>query len=139
MRLRAHQTRLVHGAALLFVVNAAGAGTLHAADYASGSYGATNIPDASARSAAPAKPPVTRTPITPSIDAGPHRGETMAVVRARYGAPRSTRGPVGQPPITRWNYDRYHVYFEGDRVVHTVVPADPEPLYHVDDLDRTRP
>jgi hypothetical protein len=31
---------------------------------------------------------------------------------------------VGDPPITRWVYDRFTVYFENDRVIHSVVHHD---------------
>ena len=32
----------------------------------------------------------------------PERGQTMEAMRARLGDPRQVRGPVGEPPITRW-------------------------------------
>lgn len=51
----------------------------------------------------------------------PRRGMTMSAVEARFGAPRNRLAAVGQPPITRWEYDRFTVYFEGDRVLHAVV------------------
>src|SRR5690606_7357460 len=35
----------------------------------------------------------------------PPRGLTMDRVQDRFGAPRSIAGPVGEPPITRWDYD----------------------------------
>ena len=28
---------------------------------------------------------------------------------------------MGQPPITRWNYDQWSVYFEYDRVLYAVL------------------
>lgn len=50
----------------------------------------------------------------------PTRGMTMAAVEARHGAP-STRTPaVGEPPIARWEYPGFTVYFEFDRVIHSV-------------------
>ncbi len=30
-----------------------------------------------------------------------------------------------QPPITRWDYDAFSVYFENDHVIHAVVPSEP--------------
>jgi hypothetical protein len=55
-----------------------------------------------------------------ALDNAPEYGMRMAQVEQRYGAPQ-TRGPaVGQPPITRWEYQHYTVYVEGDRVVHSV-------------------
>ncbi len=51
----------------------------------------------------------------------PARGLSMEKVEAQYGAP-STRAPaVGQPPITRWEYPGFVVYFEHQIVLHAVV------------------
>jgi len=51
----------------------------------------------------------------------PERGARMQAVEARYGAPAERRGPVGKPPITRWDYPGFVVFFEYDRVIHSVV------------------
>lgn len=51
----------------------------------------------------------------------PERGLSMDTVRARFGDPGQKIGPVGEPPITRWVYGDYTVYFEGNRVIHSVV------------------
>ena len=51
----------------------------------------------------------------------PARGATMERVRQIYGAPNGVSGPVGEPPITRWDYDGFVVVFEHDRVIHSVV------------------
>lgn len=50
----------------------------------------------------------------------PSRGVTMASVEASFGAPEHRKGPVGEPPITRWDYADFVVYFEHDRVIHSV-------------------
>ena len=50
----------------------------------------------------------------------PARGSSMASVEARFGAPASRSGAIGQPPITRWDYAEFVVFFEYDHVVHTV-------------------
>jgi len=50
----------------------------------------------------------------------PSRGTRMAKVKSRFGAPATRTGPVGQPPITRWDYADFVVYFEYDHVVHAV-------------------
>lgn len=50
----------------------------------------------------------------------PARGDSMAQVEARFGAPEQAIPAVGQPPVTRWVYPDYTVYFEGDRVLHAV-------------------
>lgn len=51
----------------------------------------------------------------------PSRGMTMEKVEAAYGAPASREAAVGQPPITRWEYPGYVVYFENNIVLHTVI------------------
>ncbi|HEY8510252.1 MAG TPA: hypothetical protein VIL32_17990 [Steroidobacteraceae bacterium] len=50
----------------------------------------------------------------------PARGSTMKAVEARFGAPRVRHPTVGEPPITRWDYDGFSVFFEHDRVIHAV-------------------
>ncbi len=54
----------------------------------------------------------------------PERGLTMDEVRARFGNPAEVVGPVGKPQITRWVFGDYTVYFEGNRVIHSVVHRD---------------
>jgi hypothetical protein len=51
----------------------------------------------------------------------PVRGATMARVQQAFGAPQSVSGPVGEPPITRWDYPGFVVVFEHNRVIHSVV------------------
>jgi hypothetical protein len=51
----------------------------------------------------------------------PTRGMTMAQVATRFGAPTSKLAPVGQPPIARWEYPGFVVYFEREYVIHSVV------------------
>jgi hypothetical protein len=51
----------------------------------------------------------------------PHRGTTMSDVEKHFGAPASRHPTVGQPPITRWDYSGFAVFFEHDRVIHAVV------------------
>lgn len=50
----------------------------------------------------------------------PARGTTMARVEATYGAPTQRIAAVGQPPITRWEYPGFIVYFEHSHVIHSV-------------------
>jgi hypothetical protein len=54
--------------------------------------------------------------------ARPHRGMTMDSVLRNYGEPQGRSGPVGQPPITTWDYGNFVVYFENQYVIHAVVP-----------------
>lgn len=51
----------------------------------------------------------------------PVRGESMEQVRQRFGEPGEIIQPVGNPPITRWVYDKYTVYFERQTVLRSVM------------------
>ena len=51
----------------------------------------------------------------------PRKGLSMADVRSTFGNPASEGRRVGDPPITRWEYNGFSVYFEHDRVLHSVV------------------
>jgi hypothetical protein len=61
--------------------------------------------------------------------AAPARGMTMAQVTSKFGDPVSKVAAVGNPPISRWEYSGFVVYFERDHVIHAVVsasaPSDP--------------
>ena len=50
----------------------------------------------------------------------PKSGTTMANVEKTYGMTAERHVAVGQPPITRWDYPTFSVYFENDRVIHAV-------------------
>lgn len=50
----------------------------------------------------------------------PRRGMNKTDVEAAYGAPRDRSRAVGEPPISYWEFEHYFVYFENDRVLHTV-------------------
>lgn len=54
----------------------------------------------------------------------PDNGLTMEQVEQRYGTPRERRASVGNPPITRWIYDDYSVFFEYSLVIESVVHHD---------------
>ncbi|MGQ0383349.1 MAG: hypothetical protein ACT4UP_01480 [Gammaproteobacteria bacterium] len=51
----------------------------------------------------------------------PSRGSTMSSVQSRYGEPTTRHDAVGSPPITRWDYPQFSVYFEHERVLHAVI------------------
>jgi hypothetical protein len=51
----------------------------------------------------------------------PANGMTKEAVRESYGDPAQRHAPVGDPPITRWVYDEYSVYFEHDLVIESVL------------------
>ncbi|HAV89396.1 phosphodiesterase [Stutzerimonas balearica] len=57
----------------------------------------------------------------------PSRGASKGAVLERFGLPDNEHSPVGQPPITRWDYRIFSVYFEGDRVIDSVI--DHRPLH----------
>lgn len=50
----------------------------------------------------------------------PTHGATKADVERQFGSPESRRGPVGDPAIYFWEYSDFTVYFESDRVIHSV-------------------
>jgi hypothetical protein len=56
----------------------------------------------------------------------PSSGMSMDSVEAKYGAPTKRVPAVGgasaqQPPITRWEYPGFVVFFENNHVIHTVI------------------
>jgi hypothetical protein len=53
----------------------------------------------------------------------PSRGMTLATVERRWGEPESRSAAVGRPPITRWEYPGFVVFFEDQHVVHAVARA----------------
>lgn len=50
----------------------------------------------------------------------PTRGMSMQSVSAKWGQPAGKGAAVGQPPITRWDYGSFVVFFEYDHVIHAV-------------------
>ena len=56
-----------------------------------------------------------------SDDGRPTRGMTQASVESKFGSPASVKAPVGDPPITRWEYADFVVFFEYDKVIHAVL------------------
>jgi hypothetical protein len=53
--------------------------------------------------------------------ATPTRGMTMDQVATKFGAPVTKVPAVGKPPISRWEYPGFIVYFEREHVIHSVV------------------
>lgn len=53
--------------------------------------------------------------------ATPTRGMTMDQVATKFGTPVTKVPAVGKPPISRWQYPGFVVYFEADHVIHSVV------------------
>ncbi len=57
------------------------------------------------------------------VEAGirlPPRGQSTDLVRQHHGEPSRAYAAVGSPPITRWDYPAFTVYFEHNHVVHAV-------------------
>lgn len=61
---------------------------------------------------------------------------TMQDILARYGQPVRKYPAVGDPPITRWDYGSFSIYFEYNLFLNAVVPSDPVPVVHRDQLIR---
>ena len=55
----------------------------------------------------------------------PQTGLSGAAVLERFGEPLNTTPAVGEPPISRWEYAEFYVYFEYSHVVHTVLKHKP--------------
>ncbi len=53
--------------------------------------------------------------------ATPSRGMSMEQVAAKFGEPATKVPAVGKPPISRWEYPGFIVYFEHEHVIHAVV------------------
>ena len=56
-----------------------------------------------------------------SDTATPRRGMTMTQVAPKFGTPVTKIPAVGKPPISRWEYPGFIVYFEADHVIHSVI------------------
>jgi hypothetical protein len=50
----------------------------------------------------------------------PGRGQSMQAVESRFGQPVNRHAAVGEPPITRWDYADFSVFFEHNLVIHAV-------------------
>ena len=59
--------------------------------------------------------------MAPAENAAPTRGMKQEVVEAKFGIPQSRDAAIGDPPISRWEYKDFVVFFEYDRVIHAVV------------------
>lgn len=69
----------------------------------------------------------------------PAKGQTMGEVTKRFGQPQAKHPPAGgdspkHPPITRWDYAGFSVFFEHQHVVDSVVPGHPPQVYHAEQL-----
>ncbi len=69
----------------------------------------------------------------------PAKGSSMQAVSRQFGQPRQRHPAAGgdtpkHPPITRWDYDGFSVFFENQHVVHAVRPDAPAPIARRDGL-----
>lgn len=51
----------------------------------------------------------------------PAKGMLKSQVEQQFGPPISKSEPVGQPPISKWDYGSFTVYFEHDHVITSVL------------------
>ena len=51
----------------------------------------------------------------------PRNGESKSNIETKFGAPDAREKAVGDPPISRWDYEQYSVYFEYDLVLFSVL------------------
>lgn len=64
----------------------------------------------------------------------PSKSATMNQVRSQFGDPMQEFAAVGNPPITRWEYENFVVYFEHQHVITSVLKKskptekDPKPV-----------
>lgn len=62
--------------------------------------------------------------VPPNTEAGvlrPDNGMTMTQVEQKFGMPTEKIAAVGEPPIARWVYPEFTVYFEHNLVLTSVV------------------
>lgn len=69
----------------------------------------------------------------------PLQGSRQAEVLRSFGEPTRRHPPISghnarQPPITRWDYPGYSVFFERNTVIDVVRRDVPMPLQHTDGL-----
>lgn len=51
----------------------------------------------------------------------PKTGMTAKHVLDVFGKPDNLTKPIGKPPISRWEYANFFVFFESDHVINTVM------------------
>ncbi len=54
----------------------------------------------------------------------PRNNQSMSEVLFEFGQPVRKIAAVGKPPVSRWRYHGYTVYFEGKRVITSVLDTD---------------
>jgi len=51
----------------------------------------------------------------------PVRGDNKSSVESEFGPPFNMHKAKGKPPISRWDYEKFTVYFESGIVIHSVL------------------
>lgn len=51
----------------------------------------------------------------------PRHGQSKQAVEKQFGTPQVINAAVGKPPISSWQYADHIVYFEYNRVLHSVL------------------
>lgn len=69
----------------------------------------------------------------------PNRGASQSAVLHDFGEPDIRHPSAGgtaprQPPITRWDYPSFSVFFERRNVVDVVIKDKPAPIRHIEEL-----
>lgn len=50
----------------------------------------------------------------------PERGSLQSAVLKQFGKPASKSARVGKPAISSWTYNDFKVFFENNRVIHSI-------------------
>ena len=50
----------------------------------------------------------------------PTQGMSAQKVKETWGIPKSVTEPIGNPPIQRWEYEKFFVFFEKEHVINSV-------------------
>lgn len=61
---------------------------------------------------------------TLTVGSMPARGMTMPQVEQYFGAPQQKIDAIGRPPISRWLYEGFVVFFEGHYVIHALATSE---------------
>ena len=64
-------------------------------------------------------PVVEQSKVQPAVDM-PAKGMSKARVKSLFGEPLEEVPAKGQPPISRWKYQEFTVYFDSNTVIHCV-------------------
>lgn len=66
--------------------------------------------------------PTYSVPNTSSGVLRPTRGMSMSAVTQKFGNAQQKSAAIGEPPITKWTYPDFIVFFEYSHVIHSVIP-----------------